>query len=87
MELDKRATEALKEAKKHVPERKDRIEGSPLDSLPPMDAPKWTIDKDWIKGDLIPLLHTVTLLLQSASSGSKLPCQNFCRSPITPSRC
>jgi hypothetical protein len=43
--VDRRATEALKEAKKHVPERKERTGGSPLDSLPLIDAPKWTVDK------------------------------------------
>ena len=65
--LDKRATEALKEIKKHVPERKERIEWSSLNSLPPMDAPKWTVDRDWLKGDYI----NPTLLALSHGSHSK----------------
>lgn len=51
-ELDRRADEARKEMKKHVPERKERVLGTKLDSFPPSDAPKWTIDKNWLKGNL-----------------------------------
>lgn len=49
-ELDRRADEKRKEFKKHVPERKERVVGATLDSLPPSDAPKWTIDRNWLKG-------------------------------------
>ena len=48
--LDKRADDARKEGTKHVPERKARLNGTALTLLPPSDAPKWTIDKNWLKG-------------------------------------
>ena len=51
-ELDKRVADAQKELKKHVPERKDRNIGSLLATFPPSDAPKWTVDKEWLKGML-----------------------------------
>lgn len=52
-ELDKRAGSDLVHKKKYVPERKKRTIGSTLDSGPPKNAPKWTIDKEWMKGVLI----------------------------------
>ena len=51
-ELDKRVADAQKELKKHVPERKDRNIGSLLATFPPSDVPKWTVDKEWLKGML-----------------------------------
>ena len=49
-ELDKRASEAHKDSKKYVPERRLRIQGAYLDSVPPPGAMKWTISSDWQKG-------------------------------------
>ena len=58
-ELDRRADEARKEMKKHVPERKERIVGTIQDSLPPNNAPKWTIDRNWLKGEVTYVLNVL----------------------------
>ena len=49
-ELDKRFVNMHKDTKKHVPERKERIIGTGLSSPPPLNSPKWTVSKDWLKG-------------------------------------
>jgi len=49
-ELDKRADTHQKEAKKHVPERRNRSLGSCKDSIPPLGTHKWMISNDWLKG-------------------------------------
>ena len=41
-ELDQRVTDTQKETKKHVPEKKWRMEGGYLTSIPPTNAPKLT---------------------------------------------
>ena len=49
-ELDRRLCDTQKESKKYVPDRKQRIVGTPLASFPPANSPKWTISSDWMKG-------------------------------------
>ena len=49
-ELDQRVIE---ESKRRIPERKERKVGTTLSSVPPSDAPKWTINKDWVKGKML----------------------------------
>lgn len=49
--LDQRAEDCMKENKKHVCERKKRMVCSPTKSSPPIDAPKWTVSKEWLKGN------------------------------------
>ena len=34
----------------HVPERKVREIGDNVNSCPPAEAPKWTIDSGWLQG-------------------------------------
>ena len=54
MELDKRALLKNKENTKHVPDRKERSLGNSVpSSVPPSGAPKWTISKEWLKGELM----------------------------------
>jgi len=48
--LDRRADENRKSLRKHVPERKRRVIGSPLKNAPPKDAPTWTICSEWLAG-------------------------------------
>ena len=49
-ELDKRVLQKQQESKKHVPERKAREVGDCVNSCPPPQAPKWTIDSAWLEG-------------------------------------
>ena len=50
-ELDARVldTHSANEKKKHVPQRKSRVIGSVLDTLPPSGYPRWMVDKEWLK--------------------------------------
>ena len=52
-ELDKKIVAQQNDTKKHIPERRERELGDDVSSYPPSTAPKWTIDKDWLKGDPI----------------------------------
>ena len=53
-ELDQRVIDLNKESKRRIPERKERKVGTTLSSVPPSDAPKWTINnKDWLKGKIL----------------------------------
>ena len=49
---DRVKANAASDAKqKHkTPERRPRVQGSPLMSTPPERPPKWTVSKDWVKG-------------------------------------
>lgn len=51
-ELDSRIIEAQESSvkRKHIPPRKKRVTTSELDSVPPPGFPKWTVNKDWLKG-------------------------------------
>ena len=49
-ELDRRVDTNVKETKKHVPERRNRILGDVIDSSPPVGTSKWMISNDWLKG-------------------------------------
>ena len=51
-ELDARVleTHSANEKKKHVPQRKSRVTGSVIDTVPPPGYPKWTVGKEWLKG-------------------------------------
>ena len=48
--LDARADDNMKKLKRHVPQRKTRIIGSPLQSRPPKNVPSWAISTQWIAG-------------------------------------
>ena len=52
-ELDQRVIDFNNESKRRIPERKERKVGTILSSVPPSDAPKWTINKDWLKGKIL----------------------------------
>ena len=49
-ELDKRVLEKQQESKKHVPERKVREIGDNINSCPPAESSKWTIDPACLQG-------------------------------------
>ena len=49
-ELDERVASAQADMKKHVPQRKNRIQSTLLDSVPPPTFQKWTVSKEWLKG-------------------------------------
>ena len=49
-ELDQRFLDTQEEKSIHHAERKVRISGELLASFPPPQAPKWTINNDWLKG-------------------------------------
>ena len=51
-ELDSRVIEAQASSlkKKHIPQRKNRVAASELQTVPPSGSPKWTVNKDWLKG-------------------------------------
>lgn len=52
-ELDQRVMLSQKDTKKHVPQRKKRVEGTPADSSPPADFQNWTVSTEWLKGTTI----------------------------------
>ena len=61
--LDTRANAAIKELKKFAADRKARVIGNALESLPPAGTPSWTINKDWMKGIIFFLnLSQVTVI-------------------------
>ena len=62
-ELDQRFLDTQKKKKKHTPERKVRIAGALLASFPPPQAPKCTINKDWLKGVCKYVLFILKLVL------------------------
>ena len=47
--LDKRADEQRGKIKHHAAERKPREQGSDANTNPPLNPPKWTVNKDWRK--------------------------------------
>ena len=51
-ELDSRVTEAQASSvkKKYIPQWKNRVVASELNSVPPHGFPKWAVSKDWLKG-------------------------------------
>lgn len=48
--LDIRADEAARLSKHHAAPRKQRRDGTPDDTLPPSNAPKWTLSSEYRKG-------------------------------------
>jgi hypothetical protein len=56
--LDKRYEEKIRKEGILVA-RKPRKYGSPSNTFPPPDAPRWTVDQEWAKGlfSVILLLH------------------------------
>jgi len=57
-ELEKRFEGVQQDTKKHVAERKRRIDATPLNSVPPPASARWTVDKEWLKGN-----HSTTSIL------------------------
>lgn len=49
--LDKRAEEQRNQCKHYAAERKRRRSGIHAATTPPCNAPKWTVDKEWRKGN------------------------------------
>ena len=62
-ELDKRVLEKQQASKKHVPERKAREIGDHVNSCPPLEAPKWTVDAAWLEGMHISVIYIACVSL------------------------
>ena len=70
-ELDRRVLEKQQASKKHVPERKAREIGDHVNSCPPLEAPKWTVDAAWLEGICIfqsYILHVLAYFMYYRSS-------------------
>ena len=60
--LEKRIDAVQQDTKKRLAERKRRIESSPLHSVSPPASARWTVDKEWLKGN-----HSTTSILINSS--------------------
>ena len=60
--LEKRIDAVQQDTKKRLAERKRGIESSPLHSVPPPASARWTVDKEWLKGN-----HSTTSILINSS--------------------
>ena len=48
--LDDRVRISAQKSKHFIPKAKERKEGPDASTLPPTNAPKWSIDENWIEG-------------------------------------
>ena len=76
--LDKRAEEQRKQCKHYAAERKRRRSGILVATTPPCNAPKWTVDKEWRKGNPFVLVKNEKVKFIFITQAKKLIMSNFC---------
>ena len=60
--LDDRAKSVAQSAKHFIPKSKERKEGSDASTVPPTNAPKWSVDQNWIEG-MYGFMYVIELII------------------------